>query len=974
MGTTNDDGHGDASAAIFEGGGVAGELMRAMDWSTTPIGPVETWPQSLRTAASIILRSKFPMFVFWGPELVQLYNDAYIPIPGAKHPRSLGAPAAETWAEVWDILGEHVRSVVEDGEATWTEDQLLMMDRHGFTEETYFTFSYSPLLDGDGVGGVFCACTETTDQVVATRRLRAVRELAEHARGAPTPALAATRAAESLASSDRDLPALAIYLVDDGRATRVSSTGFRMPSPHLPDTVALDAGADPDPWGIRQVIATREELVLTDLADRSEVLPTAPWGDLPRAVRVLPIADPTSDELAGVMIAALSPRRRLDEEYETFLHLVRDTVAKGIADARARQREKERVDALAELNRAKSEFFSNVSHEFRTPLTLMLGPLEDALGTGLDPAATERVLRNATRLLKLVNSLLDFSRLEAGRLQPAFRATDLGTFTEELASVFRSAIEAAGLRYDVGCAPLSAPVHVDRDLWEKIVLNLLSNALKFTHEGEIRVELREEGDHVVLEVADTGAGISAAHLPHLFERFYRVEGVPGRSHEGSGIGLALVHELVALHGGDIDVESEPGRGTTFRVRIPAGTTHLEPASIAPSGDWTSSRVMRQAYVAEATSWLTSQDLVTGELEDIQALDVGATIGDEVLVVDDNADMRRYLAELLSVHWRVRVASDGEMALEAIRERAPDLVVTDVMMPRLDGFELLAAIRSDPALAQIPVVVLSARAAEEAAAQGLEAGADDYVVKPFSAAQLTARVRANLELSRMRSKLAAERSRAELLAGVSHEMQTPLAIVLGALSQLRDDGLSGDDRRLLLDRSLARGRHLRLLVQQFLDHASIEAGEPVVVQIEAVPLRAMVDDVLSITDQRGRADVDIDGELQVAADRDRIAQIVANLVGNALRYSDGEVRIRAQREGDHVVLSVADDGKGLSATERERVFERFYRGEAARGSRGAGLGLYVSRVLAEAQGGTLVAARPDRGARFDLRLPAAGPLR
>ena len=368
--------------------------------------------------------------------------------------------------------------------------------------------------------------------------------------------------------------------------------------------------------------------------------------------------------------------------------------------------------------------------------------------------------RNGVRLLKLVNSLLDFSRIEAGKTQASFEAVDLCRFTAELASTFRSAIDRAGLDLRIDCPPLPAPVHVDRDMWEKVILNLLSNALKFTFEGEIVIAIRPTADGKAVEVAvrDTGTGIPAEELPHLFERFHRVEGARGRSIEGSGIGLALVQELVRLQGGTISVASEVGVGSTFTVRLPLGTAHLPADRVQAGRESAPAGIRAEAYVQEVSSWLGDQSRTTdaptaSESQDLAAL---PQQGENrlVLLADDNLDMRHYVERLLrAAGYRVETAADGEAALAAIRTLKPDLVLSDVMMPRLDGFGLLAAIRGDDAIKDTPIILLSARAGEEAKVGGLLAGADDYLIKPFSARELLARIETNLRLASMRRETA-----------------------------------------------------------------------------------------------------------------------------------------------------------------------------------------------------------------------------
>jgi signal transduction histidine kinase/CheY-like chemotaxis protein/anti-sigma regulatory factor (Ser/Thr protein kinase) len=418
-------------------------------------------------------------------------------------------------------------------------------------------------------------------------------------------------------------------------------------------------------------------------------------------------------------------------------------------------------DRLAELDQAKTDFFSNVSHELRTPLTLLLGPIEELLSephslTLPQLEALRLANRNALRLLRHVDMLLDITRIEAGRIDPTFEPTDLAALTAELAGSFQSACEQAGLRLEVDCPPLPEPAFVDHSLWEKVVLNLVSNAFKFTLEGEIAVRLRSAGGHAELEVRDSGVGIAADELPRVFERFHRVRGQRGRTQEGSGIGLSLVKELAELHGGGVGLESEEGRGTSVRVRIPLGSAHLPPERVGEPPAEPAAPGPR-AFVEEAKRW-TDMDVGTS----------GAPAGASatVLVADDSADMRQYLERLLSPQWRVRTVPDGRAALEAARAERPDLVLSDVMMPELDGVELLAALRADPATSTVHVVLLTARAGEQATVAGLEAGADDYLAKPFSGPELIARVRTHLELARQRAAVAREqeaRASAERLA-------------------------------------------------------------------------------------------------------------------------------------------------------------------------------------------------------------------
>jgi PAS domain S-box-containing protein len=514
-----------------------------------------------------------------------------------------------------------------------------------------------------------------------------------------------------------------------------------------------------------------------DLQQRFPDLPAGAW-ELPSTSAVLiPLQKRGQTRAAGFFIAGLSPVRQFDPEYAGFIELVAGQIAAALANAEAYEQERRRAEALVALDRAKTIFFSNISHEFRTPLTLMLGPLEDILNTRaskLPPIELHHIAtvhRNGLRLLKLVNTLLDFSRIEAGRVQALYRPVDLAARTTELASVFRSAMERAGLTYQIECESLPAPVYIDLDMWEKIVLNLLSNAFKFTLEGGVALTLRAVGDCAELSVRDTGTGIPESELPRIFERFHRIEGAAGRTHEGTGIGLALVDELVRLHGGTVTAESRMGQGTIFHVRIPFGSAHLAPERIASGGQSNDVSPGAAPYVQEALRWLPGG--LPGEEEMIKDLaneDLGPlldsrsspdTVRARVLLADDNRDMREYVQRLLGRRYQVTAVADGEQALRTAVENPPDLVLTDVMMPRMDGFSLLRALRADPATAAVPVVMLSARAGEDAEAEGLEAGADDYLVKPFTARELLARVGSHIAMHQLRVEL----------TGREHELRT-----------------------------------------------------------------------------------------------------------------------------------------------------------------------------------------------------------
>jgi signal transduction histidine kinase len=1028
--------HRDGEAACFVGDGETAALMRAIDWGETPIGPVETWSPTLRMMVSFLLANRFPLLLWWGPHYVSIYNDAYRPILGTKHPRSMGQPVSKCWSEIWHILKPLIDTPFSGGPATWMEDIPLEVNRYGFVEETHFTIAYSPVPDDTaphGIGGVLATVHEITEKVVGERRVVALRDLGARVSEAKTAETACAMAAATLANHPKDVPFALLYLIDtDGKEARLAGAAGVAPGEAAsPLAVSLGAAAADEPWPLADAVRREEMMTVEDLAARFGRVPEGPWSDPPHTAAILPIRSNKAHQLAGLLVAGLSPRLRFDDLYRSFLELVSGQIATTIANARAYEEERRRAEALAEIDRAKTAFFSNVSHEFRTPLTLMLGPLEDALADAALPAAERERLdlahRNALRLLKLVNSLLDFSRIEAGRAQASYEPVDLAALTADLASNFRSACERAGLTLAIDCPALAEPVHVDRDMWEKIVLNLLSNAFKFTFAGGIAVRLRAAEGRAELTVRDTGVGVPEDEFPRLFERFHRIAGQRSRTHEGSGIGLALVQELVKLHGGAIAAESRVGEGTCFTVTVPFGTAHLPADRISAERRLASTSVRAEAYVEEALRWLPDEAAsfpAAGELAEPGELPLLDSA--RILVADDNADMRGYVRRVLGRNFTVEAVADGQAALAAIRERRPDLVLADVMMPRLDGFELLRAIRDDPALCDLPVIMLSARAGEESRVEGLHAGADDYLVKPFSARELAARVGASLKLSRARSEAeerlremnrslerkVAERSRAleaevaerekiqealqqaqrleaigQLTGGVAHDFNNLLTVVLGQTEAIIANA-KGNERitRMAAAAQRAAERGARLTTQ-LLAFARRQQLQPVIVAVPS--LIANIGDLLRrAVGESVAISLDIEpGLWPCRVDQTQFESAILNLAINArdampnggsltvravnARPAEAEARRLDLVPGDYVVTSVTDDGAGMPEEVMQRAFEPFFTTKDV--GKGTGLGLAQAYGFARQSGGTAtIESAVASGTTVSMYFPRAEP--
>jgi len=978
-----------AMTSLDSGGGEMTQRTQAFDWASTPLGPMESWSPALTTTLRIILANRFPHVLWWGPDYIQFYNDAYRPIPGSKHPdRALGVPCRECWQEIWDILKPLIDRPFHGGPATWNDDIQLEINRHGFLEESHFTIAYSPVPDDtvlSGIGGVLATVHEITDKVVGQRRTGVLRDLGASIHDPRSGEEACAMAAGSLREADCDLPFALLYLLDpDGRRAHLAGVaGTVEGEPTSPLAVDFDG---PHPWAHAMTTALERGSITTvrELGSRFPSVPPGPWSDPPDMAAIVPIPAAKAGESAGFLVTGISARLRFDAGYRDFLDLVKTQIGTAIATARAYEHEKKRAELLAELDRAKTAFFSNVSHEFRTPLTLILGPLGDALETESDPARRdrlERIRRNALRLQKLVNTLLDFSRIEAGRLQASFEPVDLAELTRDLASAFRSGVEKAGMWLEVACDPLQEPVYVDRDMWEKIVLNLLSNAFKFTLEGGIEVRLREVDGRAELTVRDTGAGIAAEDLSRVFERFHRVEGVEARTHEGTGIGLALASELVKLHGGTLSAASVVGQGSTFTVLLPLGRAHLPPDQVQVGRNLASTALAAEHYLAEALRWMPGETENAAAAKEDPAKDQPRR--PRILWADDNADLREYVRLLLAPRYDVECVGDGVAALEAVRREPPDLVLADIMMPRLDGLALLRALRESEPTRTLPVILLSARAGEEAAIEGLEAGADHYLVKPFSARELLTRVTSHLELSRMRRETADvlrenDRKKDVFLAVLAHELRNPLAPIRNAASYLRriQPGSPELGRPVeIIERQVSI---MARLVDDLMDVSRISRGT-LALRMGRVDLA----EVIEAAAEECRDDVTARGQvltvilserpLPIRGDRDRLVQIFGNLVSNAVKYTPEGGRIDVELKAGPGVIeaTVRDNGRGIPGAKLREIFELFAQMDRTFDKeQGLGIGLTLAKQLVELHGG-LIEARSEgagRGSEFYVRLP------
>ncbi len=991
----------------FVGSSAIDARLARFDWARTCVGTPDKWPPTWRAAMRLCLDSFVPMVVLLGKEYVMVYNDACVPVVGGKHPRCLGRPAATEWPEIWSgIIEPMVRHVTTTGEPAGSDDLYLPLERNGYPEETHVSFAVSAIREDDGAPtALLVTLRETTQKVLIARLVDCLDALSTRCFPAETAEEACRIAAEVTNGYLRDLPFTLMYLLDaDGKRARLAAySGLTsVPESVAPAVVSLDAAPGSTMWDIAGVVARQVSSETEHVSERMAPHLRDP-SFAPQVAITLPLADP-SGGLSGVLVMGINPMRPAAEG-RRFSTAVAARLTTAIANAKVKQRTRERAEALAALDRAKTLFLSDVSHEFRTPLTLLLSPLNDVLSHGSLSASDRDLLqtsrRAAMRLLKLVQSMLDFSRVEAGRMQAAFESTDLATETADLVSLFRSTFERARLRLVVECPPLPEPVFVDRDMWEKIVLNLVSNAFKFTLSGEVSVRLGAQDEWVVLEVRDSGCGIAEADLPRVFERFHRGQVTNARTAEGSGIGLSLVHELVKLHGGVIDVTSALNQGTTVTVRVRRGAKHL-PAEHVGVPRRTTALAAAASFLEEASGWVGGEEppsRARRAMKDAASRKRGGTARDpavpvendeRILVVDDNADMRRYLRRILQENWRVETANDGMAALAKARKSPPDLIIADLMMPGLDGLSLLGALRDDPRLADMPVMVLSARANEDASIDALSAGADDYLAKPFSARELLARAAVQLARNRLRraervAREVAEQSsfmKDELVQMLSSSLRNPLNVMLNTLSVIKDQAFGTEEARRALEIIRASTREQHRLIDEVHDISCITAGcftvDKALVPSLSALVHAEVDAIRAVASaRRVRIESFIDSAASAfEGDAARMRQVVHNLLAHALACTQpgGNLLVECHGRGQFGEIVVRDNGAGIAAETLPHVFEANWQMQHARsdGARtpGVWLGLAVIHRIVELHGGRLFAHSDGQGmgAVFTVRLP------
>jgi len=1021
---------------FLSGGGEMGRRIREYDWSATPLGPVETWPQNLRTCIRIMLTSQQPIWIGWGKQLINLYNDPYRAILAGKHPGALGAPAEVVWKDIWRQIGPMLHHVTHDNEGTYVESQLLLMERNGYPEETYYTFSYNPVLNDDGgTAGMICFNVDDTERIVGERQLRTLTGLGKRLTDCDSRQEALHRTLITLGENAHDFPFVLFYSGSTVGAVLTHSTHLGEAAERVPSTIAPEEeGVLAD--ALHRADRERRRQVISGIGEAMGPMPKGVWDVSPDKAVVLPVFQAGESQAYGFLVIGVNPYRLPDEKFFGFCSMVVDQLMTSFADIHVLEMERKKAEALADIDRAKTVFFSNISHEFRTPLTLLISPIEELLSdpdtSGINRYRMGVAHRNALRMQRLVNTLLEYSRIEAGRMEGSYRRVNIVTLTKDLASTFRSAVEKAGMQLLMVTGAVDGDVYVDTEMWERIMLNLISNAFKYSHRGSITVEVRQVDGRVQVSVTDTGVGIPGDQLEKIFDRFHRVENSGGRSQEGTGIGLAMVRELVRLHHGTIHVRSVVEEGSVFTVSLPLGKDHLPADRVFEPPEPAVKQYESEAFVAEAMKWIpaTEEEWEEGALperwgesilpggdgkagEDGVEDEMGG-FGEEteddgrytVVLADDNADMRGYVGRLLSSHYRVITARDGEDAFEKMIRYRPDLLLSDVMMPRLDGFGLLKRVRQTPGLQHIPVILLSARAGEEAKVEGLETGADDYLVKPFGARELLARVDANIRITKERMNVMAayaenleievhkrteellslnvslERSNEDLqqFAHVaSHDLKEPVRKVRTFTGRILEEygSMLNQEARMFLIKIQQATARMGSMIEGVLNYSMLNSHDQAMTLVDLNEVFINIESDLELVLQERNATIRRESLPMVEGAPVLLYQLFYNIVGNSLKFSRRDSRplitiaSRVVEEvGKQIALfTITDNGIGFDQQQAGRIFEAFTRLNSKDRYEGTGLGLALCKKIVERHHGRISATGVSGvGAVFVIKLP------
>jgi signal transduction histidine kinase len=711
----------------------------------------------------------------------------------------------------------------------------------------------------------------------------------------------------------------------------------------LEPTLLVSAVSGMGVWALASLVATRRDLA-------------ARVGEIVDHNQALAVLTRTNEDRYAELLEA---KRGVEQKVEERTVELRD----------ASQRLSETLEKLQALDRQKTDFFNNVSHELRSPLTLILAPLQELL-EGRTPAANARgayevMHRNASRLLRLINQLLDLAKIDAGLMTITRSPTDLVELVKSAVRGFEAAAKRKGVTLEIH-TPERAPASLLLDAaWiDSALTNLIANALRLTRTGAgVRIGVTDAPDHMTLSVSDDGPGIAPQDHAKVFERFAQGDSTK-RVVGGTGIGLALVREAARLHGGEVALDSALGRGATFTITLP----RVQEAFPARTPPLTATQPPPALLIEEV------EDRV--DKADRDGPSPSATL---VLVVEDNPELRTFIADALSSRYRVRAAQHGEQALEMMRTVRPDVIVSDVAMPEMDGYELCRRIRANDETKSVPVLLVTARTEQSSVLEGFEAGANDYVLKPFHATELLARVDVHVRLRRLTGQLARQERLAalgSLAATMAHNVRNPLSALISGLPAIRSrlGGAVDKSTDELLGIMLDCAVRIERMTIDLLDLSRIDRE----VSGEFAPGAGLLACTRMFASRIGpdvELRTDVDDQITTSGRAGDVNHVFMNVIDNALRAvgAKGCIEIRAKLEDDYYTVVVADSGPGIASDARERVFEPFWTTRAA--GEGTGLGLSIARQIVDEHAGSISAdASALGGAQFTIRLPLRKPTR
>ena len=946
------------------GGGEMGALTRTFDWARTPVGPIDGWPQSLRTALSILLDSRFPMYIAWGPRFVEFYNDAFRPILGTKHPRSLGGSSVDTWAEIWpDFVGPLFNKVRAKGEATYNEDLLVSLNRYGYTEECYFTFCYSPIREESGaVGGVLVTCMETTARVVGERRLRTLRDLEAQLGLAWTPADVCRNATAALATNPLDLPFTAMYLLEaDGRTARLTGSsgldGDGAGTPAIIDLTANKAAL----WPLRDVAASKQLLVVD--CPMHALVPTRPWPwpEPPRECAIVPVSDPRRDAPGAFVVTGISARRALDDDYRGFLDFIAGSIARALASARAREDERHRAEALDKLRRESEAEQARLLEEARAVRAEMEANAEELHLAAVELEMQSEELRETTDELHDVNQRLSASE---ARLRLANAAAGIGTWELDVVhGKFHCDDQCASV---LGLSPgatfddLVGVSHVDD-------VKTLRTALERARTA------RSDADHADFELEFRGrSGRTGSRWISLTgSTFFEV----GQSHRAPARIVGTVHDVTTRHHAEEALREEARVVETIQRVGSALASNLELPSLV------------QTVTDEATK-------LTGAQFGAFFYNVLNDAGESYTLYSISGVPREAFSKFPmprntqvfapTFHGTAIVRSDDITRDDRYGRNSPYFGMPKGHLPVVSYLAVPVVSRSGEVLGGL-FFGHAARGVFTERHERIAVGVAGWAAVGIDNARLydrERRARSDAESARAEAERA-NRAKMEFLATMSHELRTPLNAIAGYvdLLDLEIRGPVTSQQREDLRRIQRSQQHLLGLINDVLNFAKLEAGQ-VEFTMGTVPINSLLGDIEQLVAPQLSAKglaysyTEPDTVLEVRTDEEKARQIILNLLTNAVKFTGANGQVNVQCRGDErfVLIIVTDTGRGIPQDKLDTIFEPFVqvdRHVTPSIHQGVGLGLAISRDLARAMGGDIaVESRVGSGSIFTLSLPRA----